>query len=155
MKKPTLKPNSKYHQGHFQPLNPEKYVGKLEELVYRSGLEKRYMKRFDENPAVVQWASEEINIPYVSPVDGQVHRYFPDFLVTMKKSDGTLINLMVEIKPMKDCIKPVKGNRSLQKYASERITYEINKAKWQYAMEFCKKRNMLFEVLTEENIKIK
>ena len=54
---------------------------------------------FDENPNVTKWASEELAIPYMSPVDRKKHKYYPDFIVEMKNKEGVVETLMIEVKP--------------------------------------------------------
>jgi hypothetical protein len=64
------------------------------------------MTTFDNNPNIISWASEEICIPYVSPVDNKVHKYFPDFLVELKNKKGEIDTLLIEVKPSKQTIEP-------------------------------------------------
>lgn len=139
----------------FIPKNPEKYVGDVNNIICRSGIELRYFKFFDESPAILKYASEEIVVPYINPIDGKQHRYFPDFIIKVKGSDGKIRNYMIEIKPTSDTIKPVKGRKRDKTFLNEAMTWEVNKAKWKYAEEFCKKHNMKFLVLTEKHIKRK
>ena len=72
----------KSYKGLYRPTNPKKYVGNTKQIVYRSNLERKFMLYCDRNDSV-QWASEEISIPYLSPLDNKVHRYYPDFLVKL------------------------------------------------------------------------
>ena len=46
-------------------------------------------------------------MPYTSPIDGNVHRYFVDFWVKVKDSLGDVTTYLVEIKPNVQC-KPQK-----------------------------------------------
>ena len=55
------------------------------------------MTWLDNNDSIIEWGSEELVIPYRSPVDNRVHRYFPDFYVKVKQKDDT-IKVMVFIK---------------------------------------------------------
>ncbi len=87
------------YKGWFTPKNPNKYKGNADRIVYRSSWELRVMKNFDENPSVIWWASEEMFVKYVSPIDKRVHRYFPDFVVRVKKKDGKEATMMLEVKP--------------------------------------------------------
>ena len=52
----------------------------------------------DKNDAVIQWQSEEIAIPYKSPVDGKWHRYYPDFMIKYRDATGKIRKVMVEVK---------------------------------------------------------
>ena len=54
---------SKYANGLYQILNPEKYVGKGTPK-YRSSWEHAAMRMLDNNPAILKWASESIHINY-------------------------------------------------------------------------------------------
>ena len=96
------------YKGKFKPKNPNKYFGDPTKIVYRSLWERKCMVTFDENPNVISWASEELCIPYLSPVDGKVHRYFPDFLVELINKDGDVETLLIEVKPKKQTDLPKK-----------------------------------------------
>ena len=136
----------------FFPKNPEKYVGDVNNIVCRSGIEYRYFKFFDENSSIVKYSSEEVIIPYVSPIDKKVHRYFPDFMIQVKTKDGKLKNFLIEIKPSSDLIEPKAGKKTTKRLLSEMVTWETNKAKWESAKKFAKKHNMDFLVMTEKTI---
>lgn len=140
-----------YHQGRYTPKNPEKYVGDASNIIYRSGWEKKYMIWADNNPAVLKWASEEIVIPYYSPVDNKMHRYFTDFAMVLEKN-GTTHKYLIEIKPEAQTKPPVKGKRTTNRYIEELATYAVNQAKWQEAEKYCAKNNMNFMLLTEKHL---
>lgn len=135
------------YKGKFTPKHPEKYAGDVNNIIYRSGWERRVMKYLDEQPDVATWASEELIIPYVSPKDGLRHRYFPDFLV--KKTDGSV--QVLEVKPRKETKMPRKKKNQKQ-YVRELITYAVNKAKWEAAEAYCGRQGWNFVVLTEANL---
>jgi hypothetical protein len=148
---PRPRGNRKYHQGLFTPQHPEKYVGDVKQIVYRSGWELKFMTRLDRNPQVVSWASEEICVPYHDPVRKKTRRYFPDFLVKFK--DGTVT--MIEIKPMKEMSPPKKGRRLRKSFITEAATYLTNQAKWDSAERFCDAKGWKFEVLHEKDLGIR
>jgi hypothetical protein len=77
-----------YKQGIYIPKNPSKYKGNANNIVYRSSWELRVFKWMDDNPSVLEWASEECIIPYKSPVDQKLHRYFPDIWAKVRRIDG-------------------------------------------------------------------
>ena len=52
------------YKGKLQTREPNKYMGDSDNIIYRSMWERRCMKYFDINPSVLQWASEEVVIPY-------------------------------------------------------------------------------------------
>ena len=115
------------------------------------------MKYCDTSASVIQWSSEEKIIPYVSPVDKKVHRYYPDFWVKVKKPDGDIQELMIEIKPERYTKEPkvaltAKRKKPSKTYLREMETYAVNQAKWESAERFCKKNNMKFLVMTENDI---
>ena len=61
----------------------------------------------DKNRSVLEWGSEEIAISYRS-IDNRPHRYYPDFYMKVRKSDGSYQKFVVEIKPKKQTRKPKK-----------------------------------------------
>ena len=76
-----------YYQGKFKPTNPKKYRGNPTNIIFRSGWELKFMKFCDTNKDILEWGSEEVIIPYKSPLDGRYHRYFPDFSVKIRTKD--------------------------------------------------------------------
>ena len=143
---------AKYYQGIFKPRNPKKYKGDYTNIVYRSSWELRLMSYFDMHQDVIWWSSEERIIPYVSPVDGKVHRYFPDFLICVKKKDEKQQTIMIEVKPLTQTKEPVKRDKINKKYIQEVFTWGVNQSKWKAAEEYCKDRGWQFKVMTEREI---
>jgi len=148
------------YKGKFRPKNPNKYKGNPSNIIYRSLLERRFMVYLDNNPSILKWQSEEIIIPYVSPVDNRVHRYFPDFYIKYKNSDRKIIEELIEVKPFNQCSPPnpkkklTKTGRTSKRYLKEVQTYIVNDAKWNQAMKYCKDRNWKWRILTEKDINI-
>ena len=137
------------YKGRFTPRNPQKYNGDPSNIIYRSTWECRVMDYFDKNPDFISWSSEEMCVPYVSPVDGRRHRYFPDFIVkTRNKTTGQLNTFMIEVKPDKQSRPPQKKSRKTKQYITEVVTWGINQAKWKAAIDYCKDRNWQFMVMT-------
>lgn len=139
------------HKGRFKPINPSKYKGNPTNIIYRSSWELRLMRFFDSNDSVIEWGSEEIIIPYISPADNKYHRYFPDFYVKIKSGDKT-INKLIEVKPKKQVNEPVKDPKHPRRYLKEVMTYGINQRKWEAAQKFCKDRGWEFQIMTEADI---
>ena len=139
------------YKGRYIPSKPRKYKGDPSNIIYRSLWERKFMVYCDRNDAILEWCSEEIIIPYKSPLDGRIHRYFPDFYVKVKQSDGTIKKMIIEVKPKKQCKPPV-GKKKTKYYIKEVQTWGVNKAKWEYALEWCKDRNMEFKILTEDHL---
>lgn len=109
------------------------------------------MGYLDMHEEVIQWASEEFCIPYRSPVDNRIHRYFPDFWV--KKTDGSV--LVIEVKPAKQAEPPKQPSRMTKRYINEVFEYGKNQAKWKAAREYCDDRGWNFVVMTERELGIK
>ena len=145
----------KYHQGKFLPKNPKKYRGDASNIVYRSSWELKLMLKLDTNPNVIWWVSEETIIPYRSPIDGKVHRYFVDFLVNLKTTEGKNETLMIEVKPKKQTIEPKKQSRMSKTYLNEVFEWGKNQAKWKAAKEYCDDRGWRFEIFSEKQLGIK
>ena len=140
-----------YHKRRYTPVFPEKYVGDPTNIIMRSSWETRFAIWCDKNPHIVKWSSEETIIPYLSPVDGRVHRYFVDFKI--KTVNGK--TYLVEIKPKKQTVPPEQGKRKTKRFLAEAATYLVNQAKWQYAKKYASARNWEFIVITEDELGIK
>ena len=155
MSKPSLTGTTKFHQGNYRPKNPQKYRGNPTHLIYRSGWEKYFLQWCDMTPSVVGYGSEELIIPYVSPLDGNLHRYFIDFVVLVRQKDGSIKKFAVEIKPYAQTQPPKMSSsrKMLTESLRKKIeTYSINQAKWEAAKKFCSQHNMSFIILTEKQL---
>ena len=141
-----------YHQGLFKPKFPEKYVGDVNNIYYRSGWEKKFMNWCDSNPNVLKWNNEELVVPYISPVDMKPHRYFVDFVIMVKTRSGELKKYAVEVKPESQTVPPKQRSKKTNKYINEVATYAVNQAKWKAADEFCRQKGLDFIVLTEKHL---
>lgn len=140
--------------GKFKPRNPEKYAGNPENIVYRSSWELRFMSHLDKNPSVIQWASEELVIPYFDPTTNRLRRYFPDFVVKTKTKEGIVQTTVFEIKPRNETIEPKKPTnpKRMRRFITEVATWGKNQAKWKAATEFCADRGWKFQILTEAEL---
>lgn len=143
------------YQGFFKPKNPQKYKGDPTQIVYRSGWELKLMLYLDNHKEVVSWGSEEIIIPYRSPIDGKVHRYFPDFIVTKINKEGKKETAIIEVKPFNQTRPPEKQKNITKRYLTEVKTWGTNEAKWKAANEYCKDRGWSFHIFTEKELGIK
>jgi hypothetical protein len=139
------------YKGTFLPKNPSKYNGNSKNIIYRSNWELRVMKYFDDHPNVIWWASEELQIPYVSPVDNKTHRYFPDFIVKMRLKDGKVTTYILEVKPLAQTKMPVQ-KRKTKRFIQEAATYAVNQEKWRAADLFCREHGWQFKVITEKEL---
>ena len=140
-----------YIQGYFKPKRPEKYVGDINNIFYRSSWELKFLNWCDSNPSVLKYNNEELVIPYISPVDRRPHRYFVDFVIMVKTRTGEIKKYAVEIKPSMQT-EPPKQTRNTKKFLNEMATYAVNTEKWKSADAYCKKHNMEFIVLTEKQL---
>ena len=140
------------YSGKFSPKNPQKYIGDPNNIVYRSSWECKVMYLLDRNDDIISWASEELIVPYKSPVDNRFHRYFPDFLVKIRTKDGQLKTWMIEIKPKKQTREPQKPKRITKQYINEVVTWGVNQSKWKSATEYCLDRGWEFKIMTEDHL---
>ena len=142
-------------KSRYKPSNPQKYQGNPNNIICRSSWERKFCMWADRKDSVVSWASEEINIPYISPKDNRVHKYYPDFLIKVKESNNRIKTYVVEVKPKKQTIPPKKRSRITKSYIYECQTYAVNQAKWKAASEFCKDNRIEFKIITEDELGIK
>lgn len=145
----------KYKQGKFKPNNPKKYKGDINNIYWRSSWELKAMHKFDLSSDVVWWSSEEIAIPYLSPIDNKMHRYFVDMVVCMKCSDKQERIFLIEIKPKSQTKPPERGKKQNRTYIKEVATWGVNKAKWEAAEAYAKSKGYIFQKLTEKELNIK
>jgi hypothetical protein len=137
---------SKYAQGQFQIKNPEKYVG-LKTPTYRSSWEFVFMQFLDNNPSVVQWASEAIRINYRNPLTNKNTIYVPDFLMVYVDAAGQQHAEVIEVKPTKETSLQEAGKSPRAQAAAI-----INMAKWEAARAWCRSQGLTFRVITENEI---
>ena len=141
------------YKGKYIPINPKKYVGNSSQVIYRSLWERKLMVYCDRNEKVIEWGSEEVIVPYRSPWDGKMHRYFPDFYMKVKQTNGTHKKFIIEVKPKAQCKEPNKTpKRKTRKWYKEVQTWGINQAKWKSAIDYCENRGMEFKILTEDHL---
>ena len=140
------------YKGYYKPRNPSKYKGDSGNIIYRSSWERMCMVYFDSNPNVLQWGSEEVVVPYKSPIDGRIHRYYPDFLIKVKTAEGRIDTILIEVKPYAQTQPPKGRSRRTKKFINEVKTYGINSSKWHYAEQYCKDRKWKFQIITEKEL---
>jgi hypothetical protein len=142
------------YKGQFFPRFPKKYKGDINKIVWRSTWERKVMMMLDSNRNVLEWSSEELEIPYFSPVDKTWHRYFPDFVAKVIKPNNKVVTQVIEVKPYKQTIEPDMRKKKTRKLMIEAATYAINDAKWTSAREYCADRGWEFVIVTEADIGI-
>lgn len=140
------------YKGKYQPSYPKKYKGDPTNIIYRSLWERKFCVYCDTNENILEWGSEELALPYRSPIDNKIHRYFPDFYIKVKESNGSIKKYLIEIKPKKQTIEPIPQKRKTKGYIYEVYEYAKNQAKWKAAKEFCEDRQWTFKILTEDDL---
>ena len=143
----------KHYKGNFKIKNPQKYKGNPSNIIYRSLMELRFMKWCDSSEKILQWSSEQVDIPYISPIDNKRHRYFPDILIQTAKGW-----FLIEVKPQIESRPPKKKlveNLNLKKkrrYMKSVRTWLVNEAKWKAAKKVCEVEGWTFEIFTEKQL---
>ena len=142
------------YRGKYYPSFPRKYKGDPTNIIYRSLWERKFMVYCDKNAKILEWGSEEIALPYISPHDSRVHRYVPDFYIKVQENTGKIKRYLIEVKPLKQTTKPKKPKRQTKGYIREAFEYARNQAKWKAAREYCADRMWEFKVITEKELDI-
>lgn len=140
-------------KGQFTPMNPKKYVGNVDNIVYRSSWERAFMTWCDTTPEILGWSSEETVIPYFDPVANKNRRYYIDFKIVTAGPNGSYKVTLIEIKPYKQTIKPRPNKRKSEKTVlTEQTTWITNKAKWLAAKAYADQRGWHFKIITEKEL---
>jgi len=147
------------YKGRYSPQNPQKYKGDPTKIIYRSLWERKFMIYCDTNANVLEWASEEVIIPYRDPTSGKNRKYYPDFWVKYVDKEGKIAIRLIEVKPKRQLLEPdpkkkynTPTGRLSTKYVREVKTYAVNQAKFNAAKEFCLDRKWQFQILTEDHL---
>lgn len=146
----NIQKDPRFIQGIFRPINKNKFIGEF--AIFRSSYERRFMMWADKNPNVLEWSSERIIIPYKSPVDNRIHRYYVDNYVVIK--EGTKIKkYLIEIKPFKQTQPPIITNKKKkQTILYETTQWAVNSAKWEAAKKFAASKGAEFIIITEKDL---
>jgi hypothetical protein len=125
-----VKPNGIYKSGLYEPINPEKYIGDVHNIIFRSSWEFRFCKYCDTNENILKWSSEPLQISY-----------------------GEEAEWIIEIKPEAQHKKPVLTQpETLPKVKAYNRNMQIwitNQSKFKAAREWAAKRNYNFGVVDE------
>ena len=143
------------YKGKYKPSYPKKYKGDPDNIIYRSLWERKFMIYCDNNQNILEWASEQVIVPYRSPIDNRYHRYFVDFYIKYKDNNGKIKKSLIEIKPFRQTKEPKVKQRKTKGYIYEVVEYAKNQAKWNAAKEWCLDHGYEFKVLTENELGIK
>jgi hypothetical protein len=150
----NYKHKKKYKQGPYIPKNGKKYNGENTPF-YRSSFELKFFRWCDHNPFVKQWNNECFIIPYISPLDNKMHKYYVDGYILFEDKQGKLVKFLVEIKPSSQTKPPTPSKRKKKStIIYEQSEWLRNQAKWKYADEWCKRNGFKFVVLTEKELNI-
>jgi hypothetical protein len=147
---PIFKKDERFKQGIFRPINKTKFIGEF--AIFRSSLERKFFLWADKNPNVLEWGSENIIVPYKSPLDNKIHRYYVDNYVVLKEGNN-IVKYLIEIKPFKQTLKPTiskKKKKSTMLY--EQTQWIINQAKWEAAEKFANLKGFKFIKITEKEL---
>ena len=146
----NLQRNTNYKQGFFYPRNLDKFVGKENKAIYRSGLELEYFRILDKNPNVLKWGSEEVVVPYF--FENKWHKYYVDLFVVFKFGESTK-KYFIELKPYSQTVEPKVSKRKKQmSMLYEAKQWAKNQAKWKAATDYAKKNGWEFHILTEKDL---
>lgn len=137
---------SRFAQGKYKIVNPEKYVGNRSP-TYRSSWEYHFMRFCDSNPYVQKWASEAISIPYRCPLTGKQTIYVPDFFIQYIDRNSTVHTEIIEVKPENQTL-----HEKVGKNRNNQIQYVRNIAKWRAAQAWCKAQGIKFRVINEKDL---
>jgi len=142
-----------YVQNFYTPSNPQKYVGDVSNIVYRSSYELKAFRWCDFTPSILEWSSESIVIKYFDPTTQKIRRYFPDLYLRLEEKTGEVKRYIVEIKPKRQTLPPNPSPRKKTRtYLTEVKTYAKNEAKWTAARNFCLDNGLEFKLVTEEEL---
>lgn len=133
-------------RGRFAPKNPQKYVGNVGNILFRSSWELTFFKWLDNNPSVLRWGSEELAIQYINPFDKKIHRYYPDIIILYKHADGTVRKEIVEIKPYAQTVLTPRAS------PRDKEAIILNEAKWKAATIWAESQGAKFRVVTEKSM---
>tara|TARA_X000001382_G_C3139777_1_gene169167 strand:+ start:557 stop:1027 length:471 start_codon:yes stop_codon:yes gene_type:complete len=140
-----------FKKGVYRPIYRQKFKGK-KYPVYRSSWELHFFRWCDYNNKVLEWTSEGIVVPYISPLDTKTHRYFVDNSLVLNQQ-GKYVKYLVEIKPYSQTLKPVmRGRKKQSTFLHEQATYDVNQAKWKAANQWAVAHGYKFLILTENEL---
>jgi hypothetical protein len=140
-------------QGYYLPLNPNKYVGDITTIIFRSSWELKFLQFCDTNSDILRYSSEPVAIPYYNPNDNKVHKYYVDFYIEMRTETNRIRRMLIEVKPMKYIKIPVPSRnptyKALKRFQSEMTRYITNNMKFEAARNFAREQGMEFGIITE------
>lgn len=145
-----------YSKGYFHPKNPHKYLGDIDDIIFRSSWELSFFRFLDDNKYILSWSSEPMAIPYMKPVmvkgkpTVKKANYYPDIYVEYVDKNGDMKYELLEIKPAKQT-RPSKARKATTKMQEDYV-FAVNTAKWEAAKQFCAQHDIEFKIVTEKSI---
>jgi hypothetical protein len=136
------------YSGKYKVKNPEKYVGDVNDVVYRSLWELYCFKWCDGNDSIARWGSEVVVIPYIYEGSQRRHRYFVDLY--LEHTNGK--RYIIEVKPKKETKKPEYPGKRTKRYLNESMTFIKNQNKWEAAERYAQNNGMEFQIWTEDTL---
>lgn len=151
----NIKPTRQvYVSGKYKVKNPQKYIGDVSQVIYRSSWERKFCIFCDSSEKVLRWSSEPFEIKYCSPIDKKIHEYFVDFYCKIEQSNGMIEEYIIEVKPKAQLKRPEPPKKqtlkSVKVYNEQVKTFLINTAKFAAAKAYAAKRGFKFLVVTED-----
>jgi hypothetical protein len=152
-------------KGRYPLVHPEKYCS-IRPPIYKSGWERRVFGALDNNPYVLKWGYEPVEIYYLHPVYQNWTVYYPDILIHTKVGE-TNRQMLWEIKPKKFLTPPVRPNppkkpggknpglrfqTAMKRFERDYITWMINQQKWKAASDWCHKNGIEWLTVTEDDV---
>lgn len=168
------RPNNKnYDQGNYIPKYKDKVLKLNTEggVYYRSGWEKKIVTWLDNNKNILKWGSECISIPYqmTEVVKGilqtKSHVYYADYYYEMRRADGTLKQVVIEVKPSREYNDvqlfsegkfEIKENMTSKQLVNLEYRFKMaqrNKSKWETMIAWCERKGYEFIIITEDHLK--
>ena len=152
--KPTKK--SRYSQGYYKIINPDKYHGDITQIIYRSSYEYKFCRYCDLTEGVIKWASEPFSVKYFDPVNKKARNYHIDFYIRVKlEGSDKEIDYLVEVKPKSKLIRPIfkakqKTVKNMTNYNTALEEFLIIQAKKEAAERYAMDIGYKFILITEE-----
>ena len=122
-------------------------------LNYKSSLELKCLRYCDMNIHIKCFGLEPFCIPYLSPKDGKIHRYFIDFFIEFSNGQKFLVEVKSSGETREPKMPGKKTEKAILNYQKALQTYAVNKSKWASATQFCKEKGLTFIILTENELK--
>jgi len=150
-------------QGWYKLLNPGKFIPPADSHMksfnenamsvnYKSSLELKSIQYCDSNEFVKHWSLEPYPIYYIKPTDNKRHRYFVDLYIEFANNKKVIVEIKSNSETKPPCAPKKPTLKSKIRHAKALQTYAINQAKWDAAKIFAKQHNMLFTIITENEL---